>query len=310
MSAGLALRTLSEGHAYPEGPCLSPGGVLHVVELAGGVIARVEGGRRVVARTSGSPNGAAFAHDGSMYFCNNGGNWGPNASTGGVPGLGGAIPRLQVLRSSGAVEDILTEADGASLNGPNDIAIDADGVLWFTDPAWAERDASGSAPASASPPGAVYRVDPGDGAVRRVADGLVFPNGLAITPDGAGVIVGETGTGRLLHYPTTLDADGLAEPTVFAELGVTAYPDGMAFDAEGTLLVAGTGSGLLFVVAPTGDVIDEIEMRDPDVTNVCFAGDDGRTLIITEASTGRVAATRWHAPGMALPGSPSPWTLR
>lgn len=300
------IRLLSSGHAYPEGPCVDEHGALHVVELAGGVIARVDAdGRHVVAHASGAPNGAAVARDGTLFFCNNGGNWGPNASTGGSPGLGGGTPRVQALRRDGTVQDILTEIEGEPLRGPNDITIDADGGLWFTDPAWAERDAAGRAPAAASPPGGLCFVSgAGEDAVR-VVDGLVFPNGLAFAPDGD-LVVGETGTGVLWRYP--VEGPGrLGRPSVYAELGAEAYPDGMCFDVDGTLIVAGTGSGALFVIDTAGGVSERIPMDDPDVTNVCFAGEDGRTLVVTQASTGLVTAMRWPVPGMALPGSPSPW---
>ncbi len=301
------LRTVSTGHGYPEGPCLGPDGTLYVVELAGGVVARVIDGRReVLARSEGAPNGAVVAPDGTVFFCNNGGNWGPNASTGFVAGRGGAVPRIERLGPDGGVTTVIDAIDGRPLRAPNDLVRDADGGIWFTDPAWAERDDEGRAAASASPPGGVgYVREDGTGA-RLALDGLVFPNGIVLTLDGGAVIVGETGTGRLLRAQIR-GAGELGEPEVFAELGADAFPDGMCFDSEGRLLVAGTGSGAVFVVAPDGSLLEVLEMPDPDVTNVCFGGEDGRTVYVTEASLGRVSAMSWPVAGAPLPGSPAPW---
>lgn len=306
MRSSYELRTLSTGHAYPEGPVLAPDGTLYAVDMAAESVVRVTGGRGVIARATGAPNGAAIAPDGAIWLCNNGGNWGPNPSTGGRPGLGGGTPRIQRVTPGAQPEDVLTEIDGRPLNAPNDIARDAEGGLWFTDPAWAPRDAKGSAAAADSPPGVVCYLAP-DGHGTRVHEGMIFPNGIALTPDRTALIVGETGTGRLLRL-RIVSPGVVSEPTVFAELGADAFPDGFAFDREGRLVVAGTGSGALFVVGADGELERRIAMPDPDVTNVCFAGADGRTLIVTEASLGRVSAMEWDVPGEPLPGITPPWS--
>ena len=296
---------VATGFSYPEGPRFDVHGQLHVVELAGGVVSRVVDGERVVLATpGGSPNGAAFDDAGRLWICNNGGNWGPNASTGGRPGLGGGLAAIQVVDPDGTFATVLTAIDGVPLSSPNDLALDPRGGLWFTDPVWAGRDAQGSAPASASPPGAVCFLDE-DGAARRCHVGAVFPNGLVLTPDGSELWVGETGTGRILAFPL-LGRGRLGEPRIRCELGADAYPDGMCFDSAGRLIVAGTGSGALFVVGERG-LEERVPMADPDVTNLCFGGPAGRDLFVTEASLGRVVSLEWDVPGEPLPVGPRSW---
>ncbi|MCV2394358.1 SMP-30/gluconolactonase/LRE family protein [Actinotalea sp. M2MS4P-6] len=304
-STGDAERVVATGFAYPEGPRFDATGTLHVVELAGGTVSRVvDGERQVLAAPGGSPNGAAFDADGMLWVANNGGNWGPNASTGGVAGPGGLRPAaIQVVAPDGTVRDVLTEIDGRPLDSPNDVALDPRGGLWFTDPVWATRDASGSAPASASPPGSVCFTD-GERS-SRCHTGMVFPNGLALTPDWSELVVGETGTGRILAFPI-IEPGRLGEPRVWCELGDGAFPDGMAWDSAGRLVVAGTGSGALFVVSQAGRV-DRVAMADVDVTNLCFGGPEGRDLYVTEAALGRVVVLRWDAPGEPLPAGPRLW---
>lgn len=298
-----AATVVSTGFAYPEGPCFDATGVLYTVELAGGVVSRtIDGQREVWVRPGGAPNGAAFGADGTLYFCNNGGNWGPNASTGMIAGLGGQPALIQSVDPAGVIRTVADSCDGRALNGPNDLVLDGLGGIWFTDPAWAPRDPAGSAPASASPPGAVRYVG-ADRVVTTVRNGLVFPNGIAITPEGDRLVVGETGTGDILV--ADLIAPGhVGDWSVYARLGEQSFPDGMCFDARGRLIVAGTGSGRLFVVGALGDVEREIPMDDRDLTNVCFGGPGFRTLFVTQAETGRVVSIAWDCPGSPLAVQP------
>lgn len=288
---------LVDGLAYPEGPCFDAYGTLHFVELAGRCVASVAGGRRtVLARVAGSPNGAAFDRSGRLWWCNNGGNWGPNASTGMRAGLGAEPGLIQRLDPDGSVRDVIREtAGGEPLHSPNDLAFDGDGGLWFTDPVWAARDTTGRAAAADSPPGNVCYAGTGAAAVI-VATGLRFPNGLAMVPGERALVVGETGTGRLIRYPV-LGPGRLGPGRTWCELGADAFPDGMCFTASGRLIVAGTGSGALFVVAPDGGLEDRIPMADIDVTNVCFGG---RRLYVTQAGLGRIVVIDWPEPGAPL----------
>lgn len=297
---------VASGFGYPEGPRLDARGVLHVVELAAGVVSRVVDGRReILARPGGSPNGAGFDDRGSLFVCNNGGNWGPNASTGDRPGLGGGLAAIQVVEPDGGFATVLTEIDGQALNSPNDLALDPRGGLWFTDPAWAARDRSGRAAASSSPPGSVCYTDETGHAVR-CHTGLLFPNGVALSPDDAELLVGETGTGRILSFPIR-GAGRLGDPVVRWDLGADGVPDGIAFDSLGRLLVAGTGSGSITVLGSAGGTEATIPMADVDVTNLCFGGPDGRTLFVTEAALGRVVSLPWDVPGHPLPVGPRLW---
>jgi sugar lactone lactonase YvrE len=78
--------------------------------------------------------------------------------------------------------------------------------------------------------GMVALVTP-DGAVRQVADGLAFGNGMAVTPDNATLIVAESHGNRLTAFDIAGDG-GLSNRRVWADLGDGA-PDGICLDAEG-----------------------------------------------------------------------------
>ena len=67
-----------------------------------------------------------------------------------------------------------------------------------------------------------------------MADGVAFPNGMAITPDGSTLIVAESYAALLTAFD--IDADGgLSNRRLFAELGEGAAPDGICLDAEGAV---------------------------------------------------------------------------
>jgi gluconolactonase len=203
------------------------------------------------------------------------------------------------VQPDGSHRTILTEIEGKGLNAPNDICFDAKGGFYFTDPAWAGRIPEGVARAERSPSGDICYVAP-NGRASRVAGNLMFPNGLSVSPDRGSLIVAETGTGHVLSY--AIGSNGaLGSPRTLVELGIESGLDGMAFDSDGRLLIAGCGSGLVYVLAAELDRVGQtLAFEDPALTNLCFGGRDFRTLFVTQGETGSVATIRWSVPGMAL----------
>ncbi len=129
-----------------------------------------------------------------------------------------------------------------------------------------------------------------DGA-REVADGLLFPNGMAVTPDNTTLIVAESYGKRLTAF--TIDADGgLSDRRVWADLG-DGVPDGICLDADGAVWYADVPNAQCIRVQEGGDVLQTVP-----VDRGCFAcmlgGADGSTLFI-------LAAT-WSGPASATSG--------
>ena len=146
---------------------------------------------------------------------------------------------------------------------------------------------AGEAPA----PGIVALVTP-DGAARHVGDGGSFPNGMAITADGATLILAESTGNRLTAFDIGPDG-GLSNRRTWAELGDGA-PDGICIDAEGAVWYADVPNRCCVRVAEGGAVLDTV-----DVDRGCFAcmlgGADGRTLFI--------AAAEWNGPASMASGA-------
>jgi gluconolactonase len=290
---------------FPEGPVWMPDGSVLCTELLGGTIVRIrDGATEVVSENGGSPNGLAIGPDGAVYVCNSGG-WGSH-DLGGIvipdsylppDHTGGRIERVDP--ATGAVTVLYREIDGHPLIGPNDIVFDDAGGFWFTDHGrWREREKTHG--------GLYYALADGSG-VREVVYPLDAPNGVGLSPDGSRLYVAETFTGRL--YAWDLSSPGVINPTNpvsghggYVLCGLPGYQlfDSLGVDSAGNVVVGTLVTGALTVIAPDGEVVDQVSFPDPMVTNVCFGGDDLCTAYVTLSATGKLVSTPWPRPGLAL----------
>jgi sugar lactone lactonase YvrE len=131
-------------------------------------------------------------------------------------------------------------------------------------------------------PGIVTLVTP-DGTSRQVAEGIAFPNGMAITPDNSTLIVADSYSKKLTAFDIA-DDGGLSKQRVWAELGEGA-PDGICMDAEGSVWYADVPNKRCVRVREGGEVLQTVELD-----RGCFAcmlgGEDGKTLFMM--------AAEWH----------------
>ena len=116
--------------------------------------------------------------------------------------------------------------------------------------------------------------------VRVAAEGLEFPNGTVITPDGATLIVAESRGGRLTAFDVAADGS-LSGRRVFAELGEV-VPDGICLDADGAVWVSNPRAPEVVRVLDGGAVTDRV--RTAHNSYACMLGGaGGRTLFICSA---------------------------
>ena len=127
------------------------------------------------------------------------------------------------------------------------------------------------------------RVDP-DGTVNVASDGLIFPNGMVITPDGKTMIVAETLALRLTAFDIAPDSS-LSNRRVWADLSAhMAAPDGICLDAEGAVWIANALAPRLMRIGEGGVVIDEVETTMN--TYACMlGGSEGKHLFAMTAPT-------------------------
>ena len=126
--------------------------------------------------------------------------------------------------------------------------------------------------------------------MRQVADGLAFPNGMAVTPDDSTLIVAESFAGRLSAFDIAADG-GLSNRRVWAELGEGG--DGICLDAEGAVWTPAMQTCLR--VREGGEVLERIELD-----RFCFAcmlgGEDRQDAV---HAGGRLERDREHRQGPA-----------
>jgi sugar lactone lactonase YvrE len=166
-------------------------------------------------------------------------------------------------------------------------------------------DGAGNAYVNAGDPG-VMVVAP-DGGVRVVAEGLKWPNGMALLDDDRRLVVADSHLSQLIAYDVAPDGS-LSAGRVWAELEHA--PDGICADSDGAVWVATVPGRSCLRVREGGEVLSTVS-----VDRGCFAcmlgGDDGRTLFIAAAQWRGMEAAMTEGPGttgqlLAAPGQPAP----
>jgi sugar lactone lactonase YvrE len=177
--------------------------------------------------------------------------------------------RVLRVETNGAV---VVHADLSSLatGNCNDMVVAADGTAYVGNFGF---DFTTGEPRRAA---ALARVAPG-GAVSVAADGLEFPNGTVITPDGRTLVVGETMAHRATAF-TIADDGTLHDRRVWAELN-DVLPDGCTLDAEGAIWFADASSSVVVRVREGGEIVDRVDAGQR-VFACALGGDDGRTLFV------------------------------
>lgn len=116
-----------------------------------------------------------------------------------------------------------------------------------------------------------------------IDDDLTLSNGLAWSDDGATMYSVDTLRGLIYARDYDPESGAVGERRTFLEI-TDGFPDGICLDAEEHIWVAVWGSGQARRYAPTGELVDVIEVPAPHVSSVAFAGSGLDTLIITTAT--------------------------
>ncbi len=239
------LETVASGFVFSDGPVWvrgKPGapGYLLVVNIVGNVINKITpDGHVSVFMDNAGYTGTDFAHDGKLSFI--AGLHvlliGPNCTgvdhQGRIVWCAGQDRALKRLEKDGSTTILADRGDGKRFNGPNDVAIAADGAIYFTDSDVGLR--GGINGGLAEMPNAVWMWK--DGKVTKVVDRkdlLSELNGIALSPDDKYLYLSARGAGptpKMMRYP--LKAGGTAGPgEVFVE--GPGIGDGMKADPRAT----------------------------------------------------------------------------
>ncbi len=260
-----------------EGPVFLPGGDLLFSDVQGSRVMRRDARDRIaeVFRLEGlNPGGMALGPDGRLYIA------AANATG------GGAV--ISVRLDGTEQRTIVPESAGFA---PNDVTFDAKGGFYFSDARGSIGEATGG----------VWYVGPDGTPPKPVVRNLAVANGIALSPDGKHLWVGEFALGRL--YRITLK-----DATTPAPFGATTVyhftgpaPDSMRVDASGQLYVAMYGQGRILVFSPSGLPIGQILLpgrdagRNLNLTSMAIRPGTREMAIVTSDGTRGGNATVFHA---------------
>jgi len=174
---------------------------------------------------------------------------------------------------------LVTHAELSGLSDPghpwNEIVVDGRGNAYLNNQGF-------DFPGGEFAPGTIAMLKP-DGSARLVADGIAFPNGMAITPDNSTLIVAESYGQKLTAFQIAANG-GLSQPRVWADLG-DGVPDGICLDAQGAIWYADVPNRQCVRVREGGDVLQTIQLDRGCFS--CALGGPNRTTLF-------MAATHWR----------------
>jgi gluconolactonase len=187
-----------------------------------------------------------------------------------------------ILKVNMASKQINVFAHDATMNQPNDIAIDSKDRLYASDPNW--KDSTGR----------MWRIDT-DGKMYILEDNMGTTNGIEVSPDEKTLYVNESVQRKVWVYDLS-DSGTISNKrllTEFSDFGM----DGMRCDVAGNLYIARYGKGTVAKISPLGKLLQEIKLTGTKPSNVAFGGNDGRTVYVTLQDRGNIESFRVDAPG-------------
>jgi gluconolactonase len=289
------LTVLARAPSAGEGPAWHP--KLGVLTSGGdGSIHRYDlDGKTGVYRKKAGTNGLLFDAKGRLIACE--------------PGQ----RRVTRTELDGKITVLTDKFDGKRYNTPNDVTVDADGRIYFSDPRYGSRkgmelDVEG-----------VYRIDP-DGKVKRVIGREVErANGVLVSGDGKYLYVADNnndagGARKLYRFDLSGGEVDVKSRKLIYDWGKGRGPDGLKQDEKGRLYVAGglnrpnppaepatDVKGGIYVLSPEGKLLAFLPVPTDEVTNCAFGGEDRKTLYVTGG--GVLYSTRTTTPGrLVYPG--------
>ena len=251
---------VADGYQFTEGPAVDAQGVVFFTDQPNDRILKVdlEGKVTEYMKPAGRSNGMFFAPDGKLIACADEKN------------------EMWEIAADKSHRVLFSKFEERKLNGPNDVWIDSNSTMYFTDPyyqrKWWEHKTRPQNKQS------VYRVDRDGANVTLVDDSLVQPNGIVGDWERRLLFVADIGDSKTYQY--TIANDGtLVDRKLFCSSG----SDGMTIDDQGNLYL--TGKKGVTVFNKDGKEIQIISVPENWTANVCIGGKDRRTLFITASDS-------------------------
>lgn len=255
VAKGAELQLLAADYKFTEGPAVDADGNVFFTDQPNNRIMKwsTDGTISTYMEDAGRANGLFFDHQGNLLACADEKN------------------ELWRIAPDKSVTVLVNDFEGKRLNGPNDLWVDPQGGIYFTDPFY-KRDYWTHTEKEIEQERVYYR-SPDGKKLKIVADDLVQPNGIIGTKNGKTLYVADIRDRKTYRYDIQPDGS-LANKTLFAPLG----SDGMTIDKKGNVYLTGRG---VTVFNKKGEQIEHIKTDDGWTANVTFGGKKRKTLFIT-----------------------------
>ena len=265
VAAGTSIELIKEGFQGTEGPITLPDGSAIFTETQANRITRIaaDGSTAAFLEDTNGANGLAFNKSGELVAVITG------------------KPSIAVIYPKNKARVLVDSYQGKSLGRPNDLVVDKQGGVYFTDPG---PNAPAGQPAPISPPAtAVYYLSPA-GELHLLDATVPRPNGIQLSPDEKTLYVNNTWGEYVLAYDIKKDG-AVGARRDFAKLqgfrktdtGTSSGADGLAVDAKGNVYVASTDGVQVFT--KQGEALGVIALpKAPQ--NLAFAGPGKKVLYV------------------------------
>lgn len=260
VAPGAELQLVADGYKFTEGPAADSGGVVYFTDQPNDRILKcgLDGKVTTWMQPSGRSNGLYFAPDGKLIACADGNN------------------ELWAIAPDKSHTVLLSGFEGKRFNGPNDVWVDSNGVMYFTDPFykrpyWTHENQTPQLPRQ------VYRLDAGSKQPVVAASDFKQPNGIVGDAKKRIVYVADIGDKKTYRFKIASNGE-LTDRQLFCDMG----SDGMTLDGDGNLYLTGKG---VTVFSPAGKKIDHIDVPEGWTANVCIGGSKRKMLFVTASDS-------------------------
>ena len=185
------------------------------------------------------------------------------------------LRRLARMNQDRSMTPLVSRFRGKKFNSPNDLVVQSDGSIFFTDPDF--NVPSGEKPEIGFK--GVYRIDP-SGALQVLDSTFDKPNGICFSQDETILYVNESAQCKI--YAWDVDGSTLTNKRLFFSIPASGYADGMKTDPQGNVYC--TGPTGVWIITPKGALLGKIATLETP-SNCAWGDADRKTLFIT-ARTG------------------------
>ena len=258
IATGATLQLISNQFSFTEGPAADKYGNVYFTDQPNNRIWKFDtsGKLSVFLENAGRSNGMYFDNKGNLVTCADEHN------------------QLWSIDPDGKVKVLVKDLDGLHLNGPNDVWINTNGGIYFTDPYYQRDYWTRKSPEIQAQK--VYYLQ-GNKKPVAVAENLIKPNGIIGTPDGKYLFVADIGAGKTYKYRIAPDGS-LTGQTLFVAQG----SDGMTIDRLGNIYLTGKG---VSIYNKEGKSIGHIDVPEDWTANITFGGKEKNILFITASKS-------------------------